>query len=939
MIFKNEAKIDFVKEAAENSDALKTEKPKPLALARTRRKINNCSSAVYTKMIQRPTKNRSTSANCEQVSESFDSHTELNPLHKSESNFATIETTKLSQRGRPKKQHVETNGNIGSDNINHTQVLEKSLKEETVEKQSVNRRKVATKRKGKTVRSMDLEENGPIQENESDITVKTMLRSRNVKKCASDVKTTFAKGKANDIISGEESNKRRKFAAIQSSPETLITTLNADKKGRQKCTVSKIRKTEASENNLTAVEENLVGKKKKVQFLLKDYFKASEKKCALGYESNIHKEEESQTEHICNGIPKVPLESMQTPAEASMPRMEKLSKKNLPSRGRGKKSVSSPCVESEINQASDGKDHDVIVSLKENQPRRGRGRKKDQVLLKYIPLENNTSGDSTANLCPSSQGGCSLPQVQNENFEESEMLPLENVQNHEGHMPPKRVVKENPPRRGRSKQVNEPSGNKGADVQGPNMAIRQEDNQSKRTRGKRNTQESCSLKSQKTVKENPPRRGRHKKTISGDVSTDSDNTHITPIIDENIDGKNACLAKEDQSKVGRKTRNTVVFQKILSPVSCHLLSSNRGEHSDEQPNEDLRTANNANENFTYNCRKRKGDHEISANSVFSSKKSEFIDNDIQQNGRKDSKAVSKQNTSRNKRKLLTLCGTSTENNDELRINNKKSPLVTDNVGPLENNFGKKHQSKKQREETNIASLASPSLKVSITLSPLPSANENQSGNSEDSVGKKELAKLSGTYNITTRSRKYVIPKEELVHETQNKDLQKTATATVINQRRGRRKINKLEAAVSPSLKKKCTLSAGSDNFPNKQILNNVSNKKVSLMGKAPKFLELKTMTQNINQNDLSNYDQNKNLKHSNMLVEKNSSERAKRKINSKTVTTSNIVKNIILENKSTVPKTVQTRGKRKMKEENTTLMTELPKETEGRTRASKRIRK
>ncbi|XP_013912810.1 PREDICTED: antigen KI-67 [Thamnophis sirtalis] len=934
MSFKNEAETDFVKEAAENSDALKPENPEPLALARTRRKkINDSSSAIDTKMIQRHTKNRSTSANCEQIIESFDSHTELNPSHESESNFTTIETTKLSKRGRPKKQCVETNGNIGSDNISYTQELEKSLKEVTVEKQPVNRRKVPTKRKGKTVTSMDLEENGPIQENESDLTAKTRLRSRNVKKSASDVKT-FAKGKVNDTVSEEESNKRNKRRKIAATESTLITTLNADRHEKQKCTISKIGKTEASENNITAVEENLV-KKKKVQFLLRESFKASEEKRALRYESNIQKEEESQTENICNGIPKVSLEIMQTPVEPSPPRIEKLSRKNLRSRGRGKKSVLGPSVESENNRASDGKDHDVIVSLKENQPRRGRRRKVDQVLLKSIPLENNTSGDSAVSKCPSSPGRCSLPQVQKEKFEESEMLPLENVQSREGRIPPKKVVKENPPRRGRSKQVNETSGIKEADVQGPNMAIRQEDNQSKRTRGKRDTQKSCSPKSQRTVKENPPRQGRRKKNISGDISINSDSTHIIPIIEETMDGKNACLAKEDQSKVGRRTRNTVVFQKILSVKND--TCPNRGEHSDEQPNEDLKTANNANENFTYNCRKRKAVPEISANSVSSSKKSECIDDDIQQNGKANSKTVSKQNTTRNKRKQLTPCGMSAMSNDELRINSKKSPLVTDNVGPLENNFGKR-QSKKQKEETNITSLVSPSLKVSITLSPL-SCNENQNGNCKVSVGKRELAKLSGTCNIKTRSlrRKDIIPKEELVRETQNKDLQETAVVTVINQRRGRRKINKLEAA-----EEKCSLSGGSDNFPDEQILNNVSNKKVSLMGKAPKVLQIKTMTQNINKNDSSNYDQNKNLKHSSMLVQKSSSERAKRKQinNSETSTIANMVKNVILESKSTVSKTVctvQTRGKKK--EENTTLSAELPKETESRTRASKRIRK
>ncbi|XP_070608575.1 proliferation marker protein Ki-67 [Erythrolamprus reginae] len=1033
MSFKNEAKTDFLKEAAKNSDALKTEEPEPLALAKTRRrKINDCSSAVYTKTIQRPIRNRSTSANCEQTSESFDSHPELNPLHKSESNFKTVETTKLSQRGRTKK-HVETNvlgyesnshgeeesqtenilnkipnvplgsmqisvdpsppiieklpkknmssrgrgkksvsspsvesecnqasdgkdhvivslkenqprrgrprkidqvllksiplenntseestvnkcpssqgkcslpqvqtsqnENIGSDNISHTQELEKSLKEATVEKQTVNRRKVTTKRKGKSVTSTD--SNETIQENES---IKTRLRSRNEKKSAIDIKTTFTKGKGNVTMPGEETNKRRKVAAIQSSPETLITTLNADKHGRQKCTISK-----TSENNVTAMEEILVKKEKKVQFLLKDYFKVSEEESVLGYESNIHKEE-SQTENILNKILNVPLGSMQISVDPSPPIIEKLSKKNLPSRGRGKKSVSSPSVESESNQASDGKDH-VIVSLKENQPRRGQLRNIDQVLLKSIPLENNTSEESTVNKCPSSQGKCSLPQVQNKNFEESEMLPLGNVENRERHILSKRVVKENPPRRGRSKQVNETSSNKKVDDQGPNMVIRQDNNESKRTRGKRNTQESCSLKSQGAVKENPLMQGRCKKTISGNVSTDSDRTHITTIIDKNIDDKNAFLPKEDQSKVGRRTRNTTLFQKIISSVkndNCHLLSSNRGEHSDEQPNEDLKIANNANE---------------------------FIDIDIQQNEKKDSKAVSKQKTSRNKGKQLTPCGMSAESNDELKINNKKSPLVTDNVGPLKNNFGKKCQSRKQREETNTASLFSPP-KVNITLSPLFSANENQTVNCKDSVGKKELPKLSGTYNIMSRCLrgKYIIPKEELVHETQNKDLQKTALATVINQRRGRQKINKLEAAVFPSLKEKCTLSAGSDNFPNEQI----SNKKVSLIGEAPKFLKIKTITLNINQND----DQNKNLKDSNIMVQKSSSEHAKKQFNSSgTMTTANIVKNVIPGNKPTVSNTVQTRGKRKMKEENNTLMTELPKETEGRTRASKSIRK
>lgn len=901
---KNEAKTDFVNEAAENSDALKTEKLKPIALPRTRRrKINDCSSAVYTKTIQRLTKNRSTSANCEQIIERSDNHTELNSLHKSESNYTTG-ATKLSQRARPKKQHVETNGNIESDNINHTQELEKPLKE-TVEKQPADRRKAATKRKGKTVTNTVLEENGPVQENESDLTAKIWLRSRNGKKSASDLKTMFAKGKTNDTMSGEESNKRRKIAAIQSSPETFITTLNEDKQGGQKCTIPKICKTEASENNLTAMEENLVEtkKKKKVHFFLKNDFKASEEKYTLGYEGNTYKEEESQTENICHRIPKVPLESMQTSAEPSLPRIEKLSKKNLSSRG--KKSVSSPSVESDSK--SDVKDHDVVVSLKENQPKRGRGRKIVQVFPKFISLENNTFGeeDSTMNKCPLSQGRCSLPQVQNENFEKSEMLPLENVQSCEGPIPPKRVVKGNPSRRGRSKQVNETSGNEEADVQGPNIATRQEDNQSKRGRGKRNAQESCLLKSQKVVKESPPRRGKHKKPISGDKSTDFDSPQIATILDQNTDGKNACLAKDDQSKVSRRTRNTVVSQKSPSVKNdtCHLLSSNKGEHSDEHPSEDLKSANNAKENFAYKCRKGKTVHEISANSISSSKKPEFIDNDVQENGKKDSKAVSKQSTSRSRRKRIMPCETSAESNDELRINSKKSQPVVDIVGPLENSFGKKPQSKKQKEETNIVSLISPSLKVSITLSPLSSATENQSGNCKNSIRTRKLAKLSGTCSIMTRSLKgkRIISKEEFVHETQ--DLQKTVMATVINQRRGRRKINKLEAAVSP-LKEKLTLSAGSDNSPNEQTLNNVSNNKISSKGKGPKFLEIKNMTQNINQSNSSNYDQNKNLKPSNMLVQKSSSERAKRKINnSETITTVNMVKSVIPGKKSTISKT------------------------------------
>ncbi|XP_025028664.1 proliferation marker protein Ki-67 isoform X2 [Python bivittatus] len=1039
MSSKNEAKTDFVKEAAANPDALDTEKLESLPLVRTRRrKINDRSCAIYTKKIQRPTKNtrRPRSANCEQTSESFDNQTELNPMDKSESNFTTTETkTKQSQRGRPKKLPVKTNGNIGPGNISHTQQLQKPSKETTVEEQSVNRKKVATKRNGKIEANMDLEENGPTPENEGDLTAKIWLRSRNVKKSASDLNTKFDEGKTNNALSGEESikrNRRGKNAVIQSNPETLITTFNEHKQGRKKYTVSKIIKTETSANNLTVTKENLVrkGKGKNVHFLLKSDFKVSEEKCVLRYEDNAPEEEESaflessvspkentsqsckrkavpvetqlicmsyfkekrtlencrdshkqdihvsfknvtpetnlpafnssfvqeksmleiQTESISTEIPKVPLESMQTPAEHNPVRREKLAKKYLPSRGRGKKTISSPSIESDSKSAFDVKE--------ENQPKRGRGRKMVQMLPKPIPLENTAFGeeDSTINSFPSAQGGYSLPQIQDETVKEAEEKPLENVQILEKYIPPKRVVKENPPRRGRSKQVNKISSNEAADVQDPNMVINQEDNQSRRGRRKRSAPESSSLKSQRTVKENPPRQGRHKQTMSGEISAHCDSTEITAIKDQNIVGKNACPAKENQSKMSGRRKITLVFQKTLSPVkndTFHLLSPNKGKHSDEQPTEGLKTANNANENLSHKCRRRKADDEISASSVSSCKIAKLIDNDIQENRTKDLEHVAKQNISRrSKRKQLTPYGTATERIDELRINSKKTEPVTDKVDPLENSFEKKHQSKKQREETTIASLVSPSLKVSITLSPLSSADENQSGNRKDSIEKGKLAKHSGTYNIMTRSvrGKGMVQKEEFFHEKENKDYkQKTAMASENNQRRGRRKI-KLEAAVSPSLKEKCILPTGSDIVPNDQImiLNNVSNKKVSLMGKGQNILKMKTMTQNTNQGNSSNYDQNKNVEHSNMLVQKSSSKRGKRKINSNSETnvSPDTMKNVFPENKSTISKaentgsvTVQTRGKKKMKEENTTLVTKLPGETEGRTRASKRIRK
>ncbi|KAM6443735.1 proliferation marker protein Ki-67 isoform 2-T3 [Liasis olivaceus] len=1039
MSSKNETKTDFVKEATANLDALDTEKLESLPLVRTRRrKINDRSCAVYTKKIQRPTKNtrRPRSANCEQTSESFDSQTELNPMDKTESNFTTIETkTKQSQRGRPKKLPVKTNGNIGPGNISCTQQLQKPSKETTVEEQSVNRRKVATKGNGKIEANMDLEENGPTQENEGDLTAKIWLRSRNVKKSASDLNTKFDEGKTNNALSGEESikrNRRGKNAVIQSNPETLITTFNEHKQGRKKYTASKIRKMETSANNLTVTKENLVrkGKGKNVHFLLQSDFRVSEEKCVLRYEGNAPEEEENaflessvspkentsqsckrkavpvetqlicmsyfkekctlencrdshkqdihvsfknvtpetnlpafnssfvqeksmleiQTESISTEIPKVPLESMQTPAEHNPLRREKLAKKYLPGRGRGKKAISSPSIESDSKSAFDVKE--------ENQPKRGRGRKMVQMLPKPIPLENTAFGeeDSTINSFPSAQGGYSLPQIQDETVKEAEKKPLENVQILEKYIPPKRVVKENPPRRGRSKQVNKTSSNEAADVQDPNMVISQEDNQSRRGGGKRSAPESSSLKSQRIVKENPPRQGRHKQTMSGEISAHCDSTQITAIKDQNIVGKNACPAKENQSKMSGRRKITLVFQKTLSPVKTdtfHLLSPNKGKHSDEQPTEGLKTANNANENLSHKCRRRKADDEISASSVSSCKIAKLIDNDIQENRTKDLEPVAKQNISRrSKRKQLTPYRTAAESNDELRINSKKTEPVTDKVDPLENGFEKKHQSKKQREETTIASLVSPSLKVSITLSPLSSADENQSGNRKDSVGKRKLAKHSGTYNIMTRSvrGKCMVQKEEFFHEKENKDYkQKTAMVSENNQRRGRRKI-KLEAAVSPSLKEKCILPTGSDIVPNDQImiLNNVSNKKVSLMGKGQNILKMKTMTQNTNQGNSSNYDQNKNVEHSNMLVQKSSSKRGKRKINSNSETnvSPDTMKNVFPENKSTISKaentgsvTVQTRGKKKMKEENTNLVTELPGETEGRTRASKRIRK
>ncbi|XP_067321891.1 proliferation marker protein Ki-67 isoform X2 [Anolis sagrei] len=148
----------------------------------------------------------------------------------------------------------------------------------------------------------------------------------------------------------------------------------------------------------------------------------------------------------------VPSETVQTLGDHSPSRSQVEAKESLPRRGR-RKAISQETLTEYVSKEAAEKDHNLAVSIDNNRPKRGRGKR---VVLKEDTAFSEESHKTDS--FNSVQNECSLKQTQNDaNAYGTQGMPVENVEVPAEHSPSKRfkIAKEDPPKRGKKKVIDE----------------------------------------------------------------------------------------------------------------------------------------------------------------------------------------------------------------------------------------------------------------------------------------------------------------------------------------------------------------------------------------------------------------------------------------------------------------------------------------------------
>ncbi|CAI5774862.1 proliferation marker protein Ki-67 [Podarcis lilfordi] len=970
----NGHKIDFVKEPVANSGAVDIEIVGPLASARRTRRADKSRSVKEhdAKNTQRHTSStqRAEPVNCVQANENFDQNiTEINLKQESESNTSAVETegemaarqTEASLdleenaeiQDKIKNQDFETSGVESAGNVilkrnrrgkaasiqaelftTNTDVNEakkENLRHTTpkthvLEKTATEVKENNVRRKGRKVHllcdnSVPLEEKRMLgdkdgayegqksasialqpgmqeiqnEENPGEAQKVPLESVQTPEKHSPPRRQTVTprRGRRKRAISQETTIECDSKQAADTEDQNMPVTVkeNRPKRGRGRRAVPECQIPPLLENVALTKESPTV-----------DSFGSTQEKCSL---------QETQTKENLDEMPKMPLESEQPLLEHSPPKRQKIAKGNPPRRGRSKQTISPETLtECDSKQAADTEDQNMPVTVKENQPKRGRGRRAAPVCSVTLPLEDIplTSEGPTANSISSAPRKCSLDEIQNEEKpNETEEVPLEGLQTPAKYCPARKQKLANRmlPKRGKSKQAIsqetsvECESKQTADRKDQAMVVTIKDNQLKRGRRRvvpvshmtlplgnitpayegakldsfTSAQGKCSLqeihteenigemskrpleseqpllehsppKRQKIAKGNPPRRGRSKQTISPKIPTECDSEQAADTEDQNM----LVTVKENQLKRGRGRKTAPVT--ALSPLKSNILplpSSTKSKGAVEEPSEALEIATVASKNLPRRGRRRKVDEVIAASSVSASKKPILLDTGKQEDMPEVLKGVTIDNVSkRGRRKQSVPSEISTESNGQPGSDNRKVSFVKDNKMPLESSSVFQNQSKGKRVKRTTPSRVHPSLKVSITLtSPPPdkgeTASENQSTLLEnDATGKGKLEKCGrrNKNKIVTPSmsirRKHNLPEKEDFQEKQNVDFGKLAIPNEKISRRGRR-VDALEAPISASLRTNRRLNAGGDNAPKdrQMILKNKSKSKAESIEKTP----------------------------------------------------------------------------------------------------------
>ncbi|XP_054839207.1 proliferation marker protein Ki-67 isoform X2 [Eublepharis macularius] len=712
----------------------------------------------------------------------------------------------------------------------------------------------------------------------------------------------------------------------------------------------------------------------------------------------------------------VPLNNTEVSAEHMLPKRQKIVRGNLPRRGRSKQvgSDEQPTA-NESKETPVVENQDMVVentfSAKENQPKRGRGRKAASVSQTLGSLSVPEEDPSTAS-SGFAQGKCLQDTPKEENSKEAQKeVPLNNTEVFAEHVLPKRqnLARGNLPRRGRSKQVGsdeQPTANESKEtpvVENQDMVVENtfsaKENQPKRGRGRKAASVSQTLgslsvpdedpstassgftqgkclqdtpkeenskeaqkevplnnsevsaehmlpKRQKMVRGNLPRRGRSKQ-VGSDEQPTANESKETPVV-ENQDMVVENTVKENQPKRGRGKQVTFIIPNLFPSIgNDNVLLSNKDKSAAEEQNT-LEMATTANENLLSRGRSRKRVNTLSASSIPGSKKPRVVNNANLEEMATVLKHVTKEHVSKTSRKKPPAYEALIESKSPRSDTGNKPTAIKDKKVPADSLF--ENQAKSSRGKKIILALqtpSSPSLKISITL---PSSDKNKTAIENQNLfiennGKENLAirsrrnKKMVSHSTCVRRKCKPHEEEDECQEKQNANSERIGLSNNKQSRRGMRKGDNSETTF---FKEKCGVPESSDAFSKSQqvmLTNTVSGMADASQGRRKRIHNGK--------NFLKHSDQKNDLEITLSQGKENSSKQGRRKrVSSEPeiqVTTAGM-KNCFFAENTSVPETENTgstpqRGRRKKIKECASATTESTIETKGMAKASRRTRK
>ncbi|XP_077206229.1 proliferation marker protein Ki-67 isoform X2 [Paroedura picta] len=520
---------------------------------------------------------------------------------------------------------------------------------------------------------------------------------------------------------------------------------------------------------------------------------------------HTHAEENSDDIHM------VDLDNIESSVEQHLPKKEKVARGNLPRRGRSKRGASDEQpTEKDKKGTPDVVNQDMAaenaLTVKENPPKRGRGRKVATVTQAWQNFTISKENNPTGSISFTQEKGLQHTHAE-ENSDDIHMVDLDNIESSvEQHLPKKeKVARGNLPRRGRSKrgasdeQPTEKDKKDTPDVVNQDMvaenALTVKENPPKRGRGRKvaaviqawqnftiskenNPTGSISFaqekglqhthaeensddihmvdldniessvehllpKKEKVARGNLPRRGRSKRGDSDEQPTEKDKKDTPDVVNQDMAAENASPVRKNLPKRERGRKGATAVPQI--PESDNTLISKEKSGVEEQSGA-LEMAATANKNPSHRGRSKK----TPTSSVPASKKRKVVENVNQEEMATVLKDMTKENVSRRGRRKLPVSEASTESKIHQRATGSKTTCIKGKKVSADSAFENQSKSSQRAIQTPL----SPALKISITLPSPSDKNEFARKNQNLLI---ENNNVAGIENLAINGRSKIVP--------------------------------------------------------------------------------------------------------------------------------------------------------------------------------------